>query len=117
MKPSVRKSILRFLGKVPIAARHRWPTHQQFAVVRDLAFDIWQRRTYCAQPQSLMSVDGNDRRSLRQSVTLKDADTHINEPLRGIQSERCATGDAAFHAAAKPRTDLAKHERIRQLPT
>src|SRR5262249_8747255 len=88
LEPAVDESIGSFVGTFPIALENGGATDEDFAVVRDLNFDISQWFADSAEFVRVWRVDGDDRRCFRQTIALVDANADPRKPLREFAAQR-----------------------------
>src|SRR5581483_6983813 len=92
LEPAIHKSLLGFLGHVPVALEDRGTANQDFAVVGYADFYVLQRLADGPQLVLRGRVDRHHGRSFRQAVAFVYADADAGKPFRQLAPQRRASG-------------------------
>src|SRR5579875_4216104 len=108
--PAIFESFLGGFSILPIAERHVWPAHQNFAIFGNPDTHARQRLADGVEVMLVRAIDADDWRAFGSTIALHDAKTHLLPAAR--QLRRQVGSPAHKEAEVVPETSMHRQEEI-----
>ncbi len=120
LEPAVRIKCLASQFRIfPVTGEHTRPFYQQLTIGRGLYLEVGQRLADGTDAVAARCgrIDTDHRRSLRETVALKNTDTCLRKPVGSVRPQRRTSRDEVRNRAAENLPHLAVEQLVGKLPS